>query len=152
MKEIPLYGRKEVAVIDDADYEAVSKGKWHLAHGYAVGTVNKIALSLHNFIMKPERGQKVDHKDKNRLNCTRENLRICTNAQNSQNRNKCRFGGQSIYKGVFQNKWKNHWYARIMANGENVFIGSFKTEVLAARAYDEKARELHGEFACLNFP
>jgi hypothetical protein len=36
--------------------------------------------------------------------------------------------------------------------GKTSFIGSFLVEEDAAHAYDAKARQLHGEFACVNFP
>jgi len=35
---------------------------------------------------------------------------------------------------------------------KNIFIGCFNSEIDAARAYDRAAKEIHGEFACLNFP
>ena len=45
------------------------------------------------------------------------------------------------------------WAARISAGAlGKINIGYFDDEVDAAKAYDRKAVELHGEFATLNFP
>ena len=44
------------------------------------------------------------------------------------------------------------WAAMIMTDGKPKFIGHFDDEIEAARAYDAAARELHGQFAALNFP
>lgn len=56
----------------------------------------------------------------------------------------------SQYKGVY--KKRSRWAARIAVNGETTWLGTFKTEEEAARAYDAAAKRLHGEFARLNFP
>jgi hypothetical protein len=44
------------------------------------------------------------------------------------------------------------WQVQIKINHKSHYIGIFKDEEEAARAYDKAARELHGEFAALNFP
>ena len=56
----------------------------------------------------------------------------------------------SDFRGV--SRRYGRWKARIKQNGHDIVIGDFDDEVEAARAYDRKARELHGERAMLNFP
>jgi HNH endonuclease/AP2 domain len=87
----------------------------------------------------------VDHIDGNGLNNKRSNLRLATKSQNLANQ-KIRTDGISRFKGVSQ-KGK-YWKAKC----KNIWLGSFKTEEEAAKAYDKKAKELYGEFARLNFP
>lgn len=56
----------------------------------------------------------------------------------------------SAYRGV--SKRYGRWKARIKLNGSDQAIGDFDDEETAARAYDDKAREIHGTAAILNFP
>jgi hypothetical protein len=89
----------------------------------------------------------VDHINLNKLDNRRDNLRMCTPAENLRNvgaRNR-----HSNYKGV--RFYKNRWVAEIGINYQHVYLGRFKLEEEAAKAYDKAARELHGEFARTNF-
>ncbi|MDI6449236.1 HNH endonuclease [Anaerobaca lacustris] len=43
---------------------------------------------MHRQIMDPPKGKVVDHKNRNRLDNTRINLRVCTHAENTQNARK----------------------------------------------------------------
>ncbi len=61
-------------------------------------------------------------------------------------------GGRSQYKGVRYDKRRNKWIAEITCQGKKYYLGSFTTEIEAARAYDTRARELFGPYARLNFP
>jgi len=44
------------------------------------------------------------------------------------------------------------WEARIKVHRKRYYLGRFDNPIDAAKAYDAAARELHGEFAWLNFP
>jgi len=85
------------------------------------------------------------------LNNTRDNLRICTRAQNVQNQ---RVGTRNTsgFKGVSWQKCANKWIAYIKQGNKRRHLGLFTDVADAARAYDKAARELFGDFACLNFP
>lgn len=101
--------------------------------------------------MNAPSGVQIDHRDNDGLNCRKYNLRSATPSQNQQNRkaNKNPTG----FKGVDFHPWllRKRYSARIKLNGHRVFLGYHLTAEEAARAYDTKARELFGEFACLNF-
>lgn len=145
-------------MVSDCDYELLNQDKWHIgSHGYAVRTIpgtNGKKMLMHSLIMGECDGYEIDHIDHNPLNNTRENLRFVTHQQNSQNRRKPNKANPiSRYKGVKpNNSKKNPWQANIIVNGHSIYLGSFKTEFAAAKAYDRAALNYFGQYACLNFP
>ena len=63
--------------------------------------------------------------------------------------------GTSEYKGVYwdkSGKRKKRWAVEIKKEGKKYCLGRYKNEIAAAKAYDQKARELFGDFAYLNVP
>jgi hypothetical protein len=139
------------AYVDAADYEWLNQWHWHLENGYAARDEKGKIILMHRQIMEPPKAMVVDHIDGNKANNCRRNLRVCTRLENIRNQRK-RNGLSSIYKGVFYHKEKRKWYAKCQHRGERIWLGYFDAEVEAARAYDRKAVECFGEFACLNFP
>eukprot|EP01047_Picozoa_sp_COSAG01_P051362 COSAG01_NODE_5294_length_4352_cov_12.531860_2_plen_946_part_00 len=61
-------------------------------------------------------------------------------------------GGQSRYRGVSWGKNSGQWRVSIKHKGSQEHLGFFSDGESAARVYDERARELHGVAARLNFP
>lgn len=137
-------------LVDDADLEVLATRKWWVQDkgGGRRYVVSKGGVPMHRFVMKAQRGQIVDHKNRNTLDNRRSNLRFCTHAQNQQNRHFNR--GNSLFKGVWREG--NRWRAYIGFEGKQIWLGSFDTEEQAALAHDRAARIYHGEFAYLNFP
>lgn len=155
-RELPLTSGR-FAFVDEADFIRVNAFRWYelkrpgrSSYGYRRN--GSKTIYLHRYIMDAPDGMDVDHRDGDGLNCRRENLRVCTHAQNQMNYRKCTKPTSSRYKGVRWDKSRNLWIAAIKVNWRSRFIGRFASEDDAARAYDQKARELFGEFACLNFP
>jgi hypothetical protein len=151
MKEIPLtQGR--VALVDDADFEAVSKHKWSYSDGYAAARIGGRRVSMHRWLMGEPRRKEVDHVDGNRANNQRHNLRVCTRLQNLMNRPKPNRYTTSKYKGVSWIAKQGYWQARIQGGtAPGIFIiGQYATELEAAAAYNAAAIQYHGEYARLN--
>lgn len=151
--EVPIQCSTKVFLVDDVDLPLVTGVKWYLnkktgyVYRYSTGDNHKL---LHRLICNvTETKVHVDHKDRNKLNCTRDNLRVCTNQANSRNRAK-RAGVTSRFKGVSWEKRVKKWRATIFLNYRQIHLGTFVKEEDAAIAYNHKATELFGEFALLN--
>lgn len=95
--------------------------------------------------------QQIDHVDNNPRNNHLDNLRAATSSENmawgpkSTNSN-----NTSGFRGVCLDRRNKKWHARIMVNRKSKHLGYFEEKLDAARAYDEAARELFGEFAFSN--
>lgn len=149
-----------VAIVSEEDYEFLSQWKWTFAeYAYRTRSIEgvKRPFRMHRAIMERvlgtpiPKGYDVDHRDGDRLNNTRGNLRLATRSQNLMNRIGNR-ESTSQYKGVFWLTRNKKWQAQIRVGEKNRYIGLFENEEDAARAYDRVAKEAFGEFARLNFP
>lgn len=164
---VPLTKGK-FALVDEADFEAVSALKWHLytpsgtrTRGTHYACTNIIRADgkrhkvyLHRWLWehwKAEPCEHIDHKFGNGLDCRRSELRPATHAQNVCNRKQR--NNTSGYVGVCCRKGRvDRFEAWINADGVRTYLGSFPDAEAAAEAYDVEASRLFGQFARLNFP
>jgi len=160
MSKIIALTRGFEAIVDDEDYDMlIAMGKWctngNRGNIYAVRNEKrngkKIIIGMHRIIMNEPNGLCIDHINGDALDNRKSNLRICSHAENIRNGKKGK-NCSSSYKGVGWFKLRKKWRARIMIDYKDKHLGLFSNEIDAAKAYDEAARELHGEFARLNFP
>ena len=155
MKKIKLTQGK-FALVDDNDFERLNQFKWCAAgnnknnYFYAIRTIAKKNIGMHRVILNAvESIYHVDHIDGDTLNNQKSNLRLCTNSENRRNQ-KLNKKSTTGYKGVSIRKINNTYRSQIKFNSKTICIGHYKTAIEAAKAYNEKAKELHGEFARLN--
>lgn len=142
--------------ISDEDYEEMVKCKWYICNrGYVYRNIKKNSLKkiklLHRLILNLENGNKLqgDHKDRNKLNNQRDNLRHATISENRKN---SKSKGKIPYLGVYKRSDNfNKYKAKIKYQGIYINLGQYSTPEQAARVYDEAAKKYHGEFANLNF-
>jgi hypothetical protein len=182
MKEIILNNCSQTLLVDDEDLQNVSQFNWCAVYSKTHKRFREIrtsfsytssknvhkckSISIHIFVLGLYKfdGQQIqdkpwsivntckspiDHKDHSIFNNQKYNLRICTDNQNKWNRGAQR-NNTSGYKGV--SKCGNKWVAGIWKDNKKYHLGTFTNIIDAAIAYDLKALELHGEFACTNFP
>lgn len=161
MRKIKLT-RGKYTLVDDEDYDYLNQFNWHYCKsrqtGYAIRSAKHpskkgkyVSIRMHTDIMKQK---PIDHINGNGLDNRKSNLRNCTNAENQRNRRTQKNKKYSRFKGVTKSiKHKNTkkpWYAVITFNDKRIFLGTFKKEIEAARAYNSAAKKYHEEFARLN--
>jgi RNA polymerase sigma factor (sigma-70 family) len=158
MKQIDISTPKHLntyALVDDEDFDRINNmGKWCACKVNQVSivarrTVDGKSVMMHRVIMNAPDGMDVDHKFHNTLDNQKENLRVCTHAENQKNRQKGK-NNTSGYKGVTWLKVEEKWLATIFSDGKKHYVGQYDTPEQAATAYDIAALDLHGEYACLN--
>lgn len=160
MKLLKIENSDKMAVVDDHNYERLSKFTWFVtsrsikrSHRFICketaikffGTKN---ISLASEIMN-QPDVEFDHADKDIYNNLELNFRIATKSQQCMNRNKFKGKYTSIFKGVSWDKNYKKWRRFIAKDGVE-HVKFFDTEINAAISYNEMAMKLHGEFAVLN--
>lgn len=161
MKTIPLTkGLK--SIVDEDKYSDLIKHKWfalsngkyghRAARQISVGNKKQKCIMMHRQLINAKDGEIVDHINRNTLDNRRENLRIVTSSQSNMNRKTSH--GSSKYKGVYRKKWSTgfKWGSQIKMEGKYKHIGYYDNEEEAAKAYDSTAKQIAGDYACLNFP
>ncbi len=157
MKEIKLT-QGQVALVSDEDYESLNRFKWCAEKrsntfyarrdDWSNGTRRR--TYMHREVLGITDPMVLcDHKNGDGLHNYRNNLRIATASQNASNK-LIDGNGTSKYKGVYWASWANKWRSEIGSNGSRKKIGYFNSEIEAAKAYNEWAIKLHGDFANLN--
>lgn len=160
MKLIPLgpNGVEGTATVDDKDFKRLSKYRWRFddfaqypyTHACWKGSKRPRVIRMHQMIIDVPKGFQCDHKDRDRFNNTRSNLRVCDQFQQMQNRQKTKRPCSSHYKGVYWLKEPKIFRCGIYANKKHYHLGRFADERDAALSYNAACRILHGDFACLN--
>jgi len=151
MKTVDL--GKAVALVDDDDFELINSRHWHVtARGYAGRTERrggkKFHVMMHRVIAKLSHYDErvVDHINGDKLDNRRENLRVCTHAQNLCN-SKLYTTNKSGMKGVYQRRGSVRWTAYIYKDRKCYQLGTFDSAEEAHKARLSAEKQFHGQFA-----
>lgn len=118
--------------------------------GYPMMAIGREHYRIHRMIFLWHHGfipEQIDHINRKRSDNRVRNLRAANKSLNMRNASRPK-DNTSGYKGVSWLKTNRKW--RAYAGG--IHIGCFSNKIEAAKAYDKKAIELFGNFACINFP
>lgn len=100
---------------------------------------------MHRLIVGANPGDICDHRNGDRLDNRRCNLRLVSLNENARNRS-----AKGRYLGVFSSC--EHWGARIIRLGKTYYLGNFESEELAAYAVDMARLSFDGELSRPNVP
>lgn len=157
MKKIKL-SKNKYALVDDDDFGKFSGFKWHLTNhsnrGFTEYIIRRVRLEdgrrktiyLHREIMAAPTDKFVDHKNGDGFDNRKQNLRICSPAENNRNQSLKR-NNTSGFKGVDWVELKKKWRARIGVGGKRIMIGYFNSKLEAIEKYCESSKIYHGEFS-----
>lgn len=153
---VELFNKKKEKVgettVSDYRYYEVIKYGWYIdSVGYISGNVNGKTIRLHSYLMNAKPGDLINHINRDRFDNRMENLEFSNYCLNNHNKTKSK-NTSSLYFGVSFNKRNQVFSANITKDKKTYYIGSFKDELEAAKAFDKKAIELYGDKARLNFP
>jgi len=145
MKQIPLT-KGHVALVDDEDFEALSRFHWQFLSGYRTGYAIRSKkpvpgrLLMHREIMKCPAGLEVDHVNGDGLDNRRENLRLATHTLNLRNYvHQKRNRKHDLPMGVSPVGKK--FGARIMRNRRLFWLGNYDTPQQASEVYQAARRK-----------
>lgn len=147
MKKIVLTQGK-FALVDDVDFEWLNQWKWCCSGNGAVhrNIGGQKRQYMHRLIMNNPERQVIDHINGNRLDNQRNNLRSCSQQENTFN-GKTRKNNRSGYKDIWWDMQRKKWFVQIMRDGKKYSIGRFIKLEEAIEARNRELYELHGDFS-----
>ncbi|MFT8313202.1 MAG: AP2 domain-containing protein [Clostridium sp.] len=149
---IVITTKGEEIIIDSEDFNKIKDYTWRVNNnGYAITefteSVNKIKMiQMHRLINNTPANKITDHKNGNRLDNRKTNLRDCNYSENARN---CKTPSTSSsgIAGVQYAKREKRWRARIYTDGKEISLGYYETKEEAILARMNGEQEYFGEFS-----
>lgn len=133
----------------DDDVKLPSK-MWISTQGYPMIRVDGSDVAVHRWLLGLRRGDKRqgDHKNRNKRDNRRHNLRIASQAENLVNKGRKKTN-TSGYIGVSKTA-HGKYCARIGVDKKVIRLGNYVTAIEAATIYNTACKKYRGEFAVIN--
>lgn len=153
-KTLAIYGYGETmyVIVDDDDWDIVTKYRWSLLEGrytyYARRTIKhpdgkQETVLLHRYLTGAPKGTEVHHINDNGLDCRRSNMVVGTPSYNRIHMKRREKAGR--YRGIFRaDTVSEKWCAMLQYEGERIYIGIYDSAEDAAKAYSDKWSEITG--------
>jgi len=131
--------------VEDAYF--IEEHTWYFdKDGYVITRINNKGVKMHKLIIPSSRNEIIDHKNQNKFDNRKDNLRKCDSSQSAMNIRR-RNHNTSGVTGVGWHKTSNKWRVRINYNKKSVFLGEFENFEDAVKVRKEAEQKYFGEFA-----
>ena len=140
--ESKKYGIKKV-LIDLEDVEKCKEYCWILKYDKTIKNTyihSSKGILLHRFLTNCPNDKVIDHINHNPLDNRKNNLKICVEIENLQNKK----NNTSGHVGVSYYKRDNTWEAYIAIKNKKIFLGRYKNFENAVRAREEAELKFYG--------
>lgn len=137
------YGR-QVVLLDDDDYDKIIIGKpLRLKYDKTINGfyVYRNLEAIHRIITNCPKGLCVDHINHNTLDNRKENLKVCTQKENNNNR-RVRCTNKTGYPGIHIDKRTGKYITRIIIDSKRYYIGKYNTLEEAVNKQKERRDQL----------
>jgi len=139
-------GGQYFTIVDADDYEKFSNFYYALSNGYAMRHLPEGgSIGLHRDVMGSPPGKMVDHRNGDTLDNRKDNLRVCTRAQNFHNHRLSK-RNKTGYTGVYLIEKTGQWTASIGFQGKLIYLGAFRLKHQAIQARRKAEKKYHGEY------
>lgn len=148
-------------ILDSEDVPKVAGKYWYGVRPNGPGTVVYAAhkpgrvngvqqntIMMHRLLLDAPQGFHVHHISGDGLLNTKANLQLVTPYKHRLEHGR----GGSEYRGVSRRRDCDRWHAHLKVGTLSVYIGSYLSELEAAKAYDHASRFLRGAEAWINVP
>lgn len=112
-------------------------------NGYPSARIGNTRMPIHKILFPT--WEITDHINRDKTDARRSNLRECTKSQNNMNKG-LQANNTTGVAGLWLDKKRNIWTARIKVNRKYVHLGSFETKELATEARRDAEVRYFGEF------
>lgn len=142
-----ITAKGDVILADTEDLDKIRRYSWCISKtGYAVANNGKKVIKMHRYILDLEDPDiQVDHRNRNRVDNRRKNLRCCTVVENKRNVG-VKPGNRLGVLGIRRTP-AGKYNVRIVKDRVEHHIGNFLTLEEAIAARNKAERKYHGEFA-----
>ena len=129
------------------DYNLIKDYCWFSSHDYICTLIDGEIVPIYRVVLNVTNPQMlVDHRNHNKADNRKNNLRIATDSQNNMNKSK-QSNNTSGVTGVVWYKFTNKWKSQIKINGKNIHLGYFSNFNDAVKARKEAEEKYFGEYS-----
>lgn len=134
-------------IFDKDDFDLLKGHAWfENDQGYIMTSLGKRSMRMHRMLVNCKDGDIIDHRNRNRVDNRRCNLRVATRQLNGMNRGANKNSRTGV-KGVGFDTRSKRYIARMVVDGMSIHLGTFRTQEEAQKARQTAEERCFGEFA-----